>query len=58
MNDGVFGGNHPPAVKGYGERMVKSLMTALPDDWEACVVMDYSEGFWERMAEKYDRIEN
>ena len=45
------------AVKGYGEKMVQSVMTALPDDWEACVVMDYSEGFWERMAEKYDRIE-
>ena len=37
--------------------MVKAVMTGLPDDWEACVVMDYSEGFWERMAEKYDRIE-
>ena len=45
------------AVKGYGEKMVQSVMTALPDDWEACVVMDYSEGFWERMAEKYDGIE-
>ena len=45
------------AVKGYGEKMVQSVMTALPDEWEACVVMDYSEGFWERMAEKYDRIE-
>ena len=45
------------AVKGYGEKMVQAVMTALPDDWEACVVMDYSEGFWERMARKYDRIE-
>ena len=45
------------AVKGYGEKMVQSVMTALPDDWEACVVMDYSEGFWDRMAEKYDGIE-
>jgi len=37
--------------------MVQAVMTALPDEWEACVVMDYSEGFLERMAEKYDRIE-
>ncbi len=44
------------AVKGYGEKMVQSVMTALPDNWEACVVMDWSDGFWERMAEKYDRI--
>ena len=45
------------AVKGYGEKMVRGVMTALPDDWEACVFMDYSERFWDRMAEKYDRIE-
>ncbi len=36
--------------------MVQAVMTALPDDWEACVVMDWSEGFWDKMAEKYDKI--
>ena len=45
------------AVKGYGDKMVQSVMTALPDEWEAAVVMDWSEGFWERMAEKYEGIE-
>ena len=45
------------AVKGYGEKMVQSVITALPDDWEACVIMDWSEGFWERMTGKYDGIE-
>ena len=44
------------AVKGYGEKMVQAVMTALPDEWEACVVMDWSGGFWDRMTEKYDRI--
>jgi len=44
------------AVKGYGEKMVKAVVTAIPDDWEAAVVMDYSDGFWDRMSEKYDRI--
>jgi hypothetical protein len=43
-------------VKGYGEKMVKAVVTAIPDDWEAAVVMDYSDGFWDRMSEKYDRI--
>jgi hypothetical protein len=43
-------------VKGYGEKMVNAVVTAIPDDWEAAVVMDYSEGFWDRMSEKYDRI--
>jgi hypothetical protein len=44
------------AEKGYGEKMVKAVVTAIPDDWEAAVVMDYSEGFWNRMSEKYDKI--
>jgi len=44
------------AVKGYGGKMVQAVMTALPDEWEACVVMDWSDGFWDKMAEKYDRI--
>ncbi len=45
------------AVKGYGEKMVRAVMTALPDEWEACVIMDWSDGFWDKMAEKYDGIE-
>ena len=44
------------AVKGYGEKMVQVVVTAIPDDWEAAVVMDYSDGFWDRMSEKYDKI--
>ena len=44
------------AIKGYGEKMVKAVVTAIPYDWEAAVVMDYSGGFWDRMSEKYDRI--
>ena len=44
------------AVKGYGEKMVNAVVTAIPDDWEATVVMDYSGGFWDKMSEKYDRI--
>ena len=36
------------AVKGYGEKMVKAVVTAIPDDWEAAVVMDYSGDFWDR----------
>ena len=43
-------------VKGYGEKMVKAVVTAIPDDWEAAVVMDWSVGFWDIMSEKYDRI--
>ena len=44
------------AVKGYGERMVRAILTSIPDDWEAAIVMDWSGGFWDRMAKKYDKI--
>lgn len=44
------------AVKGYGERIVRAIVTSIPDDWEAVVVMDWSGGFWNNMAEKYDNI--
>lgn len=44
------------AIKGYGKRIVRAIMTSIPDDWEALVIMDYSEGFWDKMTEKYDNI--
>jgi len=44
------------AVKGYGEKIVRAIMTAISANWEAAVVMDYSEGFWRRMTEKYENI--
>jgi hypothetical protein len=36
--------------------MVNAVVTSIPDDWEAAVVMDYSGGFWDQMSEKYDKI--
>ena len=36
--------------------MVKAVITAIPEDWEAVVVMDWSGGFWDRMVEKYETI--
>ena len=44
------------AVKGYGERMVRAIVSSIPNDWEAVVVMDWSGGFWDKMAKKYDNI--
>jgi len=34
--------------------MVDAVIRALPEDWSAAVVMDWSGGFWEKMREKYD----
>ena len=44
------------AVKGYGERIVNAIVISIPHDWKAVVVMDWSGGFWDKMAEKYDNI--
>jgi hypothetical protein len=43
-------------VKGYGSKMVDAVINALPEDWTAAVVMDWSGGFWEKMQEKHSKI--
>jgi hypothetical protein len=43
-------------VKGYGSKMVDAVIGALPEDWSAAVVMDWSGGFWDKMREKYSKI--
>lgn len=35
--------------KGNGQRMVAAALSALPRDWSATVVFDYSDGFWKKM---------
>jgi hypothetical protein len=45
-------------VKGYGSKMVAAVINALPKDWSAAVVMDWSGGFWDKMREKYSKIVN
>ena len=44
-------------VKGYGSKIVDAVIRALPEDWSAVVVMDWSGGFWEKMREKHDKID-
>jgi hypothetical protein len=43
-------------VKGYGSKMVNAVIRALPEDWSAVVVMDWSSGFWEKMREKHRKL--
>ncbi len=44
------------AEKGYGEKIVNAVMTSIPNDWTALVIMDYSDGFWDKMLQRYDKI--
>jgi len=40
-------------IKGYGGKMVEAIMTELPLDWQPSVTMDWSNGFWDKMAERH-----
>jgi hypothetical protein len=44
------------SVKGYGDKMVSAVVNSAPNDWEIVVLMDWSMGFWQVMAERYPRL--
>jgi hypothetical protein len=44
------------ARKGYGRKMVDAVLKGLPDDWEVCIVMDWSGGFWEKMRAEHPSV--
>ena len=44
------------AVKGCGRQIVEAVVGATPEDWFLAVLMDWSGGFWRRMAEDYPRL--
>lgn len=45
------------AQKGSGRKMVEAIVSATPTDWAIAVPMDWSEGFWQRMARDFPRIQ-
>ena len=45
------------AVQGCGRKIVAAVVAATPADWQLVVVMDWSGGFWQRMAEEYPRLD-
>ena len=40
-------------IKGYGGKMVGAAQKDFPKDWTPSVIMDWSNGFWDRMADKH-----
>jgi len=42
--------------KGYGRKIVKAVVDAVPTDWFIVVVFDSSGGFWRKMVEEFPRI--
>jgi len=41
------------ATKGYGGKMVDVVLKDLPKEWNEVVVMDWSDGFWDKMKKKH-----
>lgn len=39
-------------IKGNGSKMEEAIFKDFPTDWEATVVMDWSNGFWNKMKKK------
>jgi hypothetical protein len=44
------------AEKGNGETMLKAVLEALDPGWEVVIGMDFSMGFWDVMAERYEQV--
>ena len=44
-------------VKGNGSKMADAILQDFPKDWQPTVTMDWSNGFWDKMKEKYDHLE-
>ncbi len=44
------------AIKGYGQKMVNAVLKDLPKDWEVIIFMDWSDGFWDKMKEKFKDV--
>jgi hypothetical protein len=44
-------------IKRNGSKMISAVLTNLPQSWILAILMDWSEGFWEKMVEKYSERE-
>jgi hypothetical protein len=44
------------ATKGYGEKMVSSVVSSVPNDWKIIILMDWSCGFWQVMMQRYPQL--
>lgn len=43
-------------IKGNGSKMVAAILEDFPKDWNPAVVMDWSNGFWDKIEERYKHL--
>ena len=44
------------AIQGWGGRMVRASLKHLPPEWDAVLVFDWSNGFWDEMAKRFPNV--
>lgn len=44
-------------IKGNGGRMVEAVFKDFPAGWSPVVIMDWSDGFWDKIKEKYKHLD-
>ena len=44
------------AIQGWGGRMVRASLKHLPPEWDAVLVFDWSNGFWDAMEKRYSHV--
>ena len=44
------------AIRGYGQKMVSAVLNDLSKDWEVFTLMDWSDGFWDKMKERFTDV--
>jgi hypothetical protein len=44
------------AIKGCGRMMVEAAIGATPEDWQLAIGIDWSGGFWQKMAQEHPRL--
>jgi hypothetical protein len=44
-------------TKGNGSKMVEAILKDFPEDWHPAVLMDWSNGFWNKMRLKHNDLD-
>ncbi len=44
-------------IRGNGGKMAEAVLKDFPHGWSPVVIMDWSDGFWDKMKEKYKHLD-
>ncbi|MGM0582913.1 MAG: hypothetical protein ACQETL_19710 [Bacteroidota bacterium] len=44
-------------IKGNGSKMVEAILKDFPEGWQPAVIMDWSNGFWNKMRLKHNDLD-